>query len=180
MTALMLALLVAAVVPAPGLFDRDGYRAARYRAPVSAPPEGVPAVSTVEAARLFDRNGAIFIDVMPAEGGRRDPATGRWQLAEERHSLPGAYWFPESGRAPLDPAIAVTFRSGIAALRRSQPGKPLLVFCRADCWMSWNAARRLSAWGFRDVRWFGEGTDGWSELGRPLVPLRPHEETLRP
>ncbi|WP_126718429.1 hypothetical protein [Sphingomonas ginkgonis] len=62
------------------------------------------------------------------------------------------------------------------SLRRAHPTAPLVVFCRADCWMSWNAAKRLRAWGFGDVRWYPAGSDGWAEMGRPLVAVRPYGE----
>jgi rhodanese-related sulfurtransferase len=42
--------------------------------------------------------------------------------------------------------------------------------------MSWNAARRLRALGYTDVRWLAEGTDGWREAGLPLVEARPEGE----
>lgn len=171
---LMVATLVAS--PGPSLFDGQGYRRAQYRAVVTGAPPGIKSLSDREAATLHDRRAAIFVDVFPADGGRRDAASGRWHLAEERRSIPGAHWFPEAGRAPLDPVIASWFRSGIMALRKTRPLAPLVIYCRADCWMSWNAARRLHEWGVRNVRWYGAGTDGWIELGRPLAVVRPFGE----
>ena len=55
----------------------------------------------------------------------------------------------------------------------------LLVFCRADCWMRWNAARRLRAMGYRNVWWLAEGTDGWRDLGQPLVRAVPEGGVVR-
>jgi PQQ-dependent catabolism-associated CXXCW motif protein len=40
----------------------------------------------------------------------------------------------------------------------------------ADCWMSWNAAKRALELGHKAVVWYPEGTDGWSEAGLPLAP----------
>jgi len=65
-------------------------------------------------------------------------------------------------------------RSDTSALMH--PRRTLIVFCLADCWMSWNAAWRLSRAGYRDVRWFAEGADGWRDLGRPLAPMIPFPE----
>ena len=39
--------------------------------------------------------------------------------------------------------------------------------------MSWNAARRLRAVGYTSVAWFAEGTDGWQDMGLPLVDATP-------
>jgi PQQ-dependent catabolism-associated CXXCW motif protein len=45
-------------------------------------------------------------------------------------------------------------------------------FCLKDCWMSWNAAKRALEYGYANVMWFREGTDGWQELGYPLVEVK--------
>lgn len=169
--------VLAIVAPAadPAVFDAAGYRTAGYRAPVPTVPEGVRRIDAHGTARLVDRGGAILIDVMPAEGGHRAP-DGRWRLAKGHESLPGAHWFPEAGRAPIDPAIERWFLGGVDRLARAHPRRVLIVYCLADCWMSWNAARRLARAGRRDVRWFAEGGDGWRDLGRALVPVVPARE----
>jgi PQQ-dependent catabolism-associated CXXCW motif protein len=143
------------------------YRIARPRSPVPGPPPGVAAVDTRGVAT--SAAGALLIDVSPADDGRRDPATGRWTLRAPAQSIPGALWFPEAGRAPGDPAIIAHF---MAAVARAAHGRRLIVFCLADCWMSWNAALRLHRAGHR-VAWYGAGRDGWAASGRPLAPVVP-------
>ena len=49
----------------------------------------------------------------------------------------------------------------------------LVVFCQADCWMSWNAVQRLTNMGYTEVRWYAEGIDGWLDQGWKLVPVDP-------
>jgi rhodanese-related sulfurtransferase len=39
--------------------------------------------------------------------------------------------------------------------------------------MSWNAAKRAVSWGYTDVLWYPDGTDGWQEAGLPLAEARP-------
>jgi PQQ-dependent catabolism-associated CXXCW motif protein len=46
---------------------------------------------------------------------------------------------------------------------------PIVLFCLRDCWMSWNAAKRALSYGYTAVSWFPDGSDGWTDLGRPLV-----------
>lgn len=170
------ALLLASPAMAEAAFDPvTGYRVAAYRAVVPSPPPGVARIGGAELARLADAGAAILIDVVPAEGGVRG-VDGRWRLAREEQGIPGAAWFPEAGRGRIDPAIARWFLSGIRRLRAARPRAPLIVFCLADCWMSWNAALRLHRAGLRDVRWFAEGADGWRDLGRPLAPMTPFED----
>ena len=120
---------------------------------------------------------ATLIDVVPAEGAVRT-ADGHWRLAREQRSIAGAAWFPEAGRGAIDPAVERWFLRGVARLHAAAPRATLIVFCLADCWMSWNAAWRLRRAGYRRVRWFAEGVDGWRDLGRPLVPITPYPEPL--
>jgi len=168
------ALLVPGVARAAGspeaLLGADGYRISHYRGPVPSAPEGVARISPSAVAALRDH--ALLIDVLPAEGGHRDE-DGAWHLAQKRPSLPGAHWFPEAGRGVLPPAIARWFEHGIARLAKSDRHRMIVTFCLADCWMSWNAARRLHALGYTNVHWLAEGTDGWRELGLPLVDAEP-------
>lgn len=170
---LLAAAMMAGAVAAQALFDPvSGYRIAQYRGPVPAPPEGVARITPRDLARLVEARGALLIDVAPAEGGRRDAGSGQWTLAAAHPTIPGAHWFPEAGRGALDPAIAAHFDAGVSALVRTAPQRRLVVFCYADCWMSWNAALRLNRQGYR-VAWAAEGSDGWRELGRRLVPAVP-------
>ncbi|CCW19524.1 Rhodanese-related sulfurtransferase [Sphingobium indicum BiD32] len=167
------ALLLASPAPAQGpLFDADGYRIAHYRAPVRQPPAGVGRIAPAAAAQLVPDRDAIFIDVLPTQGGHREPG-GRWRLASPHESIPGAHWFPEAGRGQPDPAIAQGFARGLARLTRGQRSRMLILFCRADCWMGWNATKRLRAMGYANIWWLAEGTDGWRDLGLPLAPVQP-------
>ena len=155
------------------LFGADGYRIAHYRGPVADAPEGVRRIAAEAVSRL---NGqAILVDVLPAQGAVRD-ADGAWHLALARPSLPGAHWFPEAGRGVLAPATAAWFQRGLARLTGGDKTRMIVTFCLADCWMSWNAARRLHAWGYTNVWWFAEGTDGWAERGLPLTDVTPEGE----
>jgi PQQ-dependent catabolism-associated CXXCW motif protein len=49
----------------------------------------------------------------------------------------------------------------------------VVIYCLANCWMSWNAAKRASALGYSNVVWFPEGTDGWLAAGLPLQDAEP-------
>jgi hypothetical protein len=40
--------------------------------------------------------------------------------------------------------------------------------------MSWNAAKRALALGYKNVAWYPEGTDGWAAAALPLVTSEPH------
>ena len=163
--------LMAQPALAGALFDGDGYRAGAYRAPVDRDP--APAVRVALPAAMMLGRAALFIDVLPAAGAARDSVTGRWTLGEAHQTIAGALWLPEVGRSGVDPVLWAGLRARVAAWRRHHAGGPVVLFCRADCWMSWNAARRLAREGVGGVYWLAEGIEGWHDAGGRLVDGAP-------
>ncbi|RVQ66081.1 rhodanese [Croceicoccus ponticola] len=153
-------------------FDGEGYRDARYRAPVDRDPKPAARLALPAAQLLKPGRDALFIDVLPAEGGVRDPATGTWRLAAEHQTIPGATWHPEAGRRPSDPVLWQGLVAEVVRARRKHRHLPVILFCRTDCWMGWNAARRLAAEGHDNIWWLAEGIEGWRKAG-PLVVAEP-------
>ncbi|MGU3539812.1 rhodanese-like domain-containing protein [Methylobacterium sp. A54F] len=182
-TALLLALLVLGPAPAraeqtgaaaqdPSDMDlRTGLRLRNYRAPVTRAVIGGTRVELPDVDRLRAA-GAALIDVMPQRGGF-DPGSGAWRAVDRRETIPGAVWLPETGRGTIEPRLSAYLATWLDRLSGGDRDHPLVFFCMADCWMSWNAVRRAADLGYRRVYWFAEGTDGWSEADRPLVPAEP-------
>ncbi len=139
-------------------------------------PDDIPPpallVSPDEAHSLLER-GAIPIDVYGASQSRFDELDGTWLVSEPRLSLPGAVWLPETGRGSLTPTMQGYLSDNLATLTSGDTTRPLVLFCVADCWMSWNAAQRIAAMGYSSVYWFRLGTDGWLDIGAPLFPVDP-------
>ena len=166
------ALAVLTVTPAPGSaaeFDAStGYRTDRYRTPVDRPLEGGETADIATVDRLLAEKGAALVDVMPARAGY-DARTGRWRLADRHVNIAGSVWLPEVGRGALDPVIEAYFRNALRQLTAEAPGRPLIFYCMADCWMSWNVVKRAASYGYRNLYWYPEGTDGWRDADRPLV-----------
>lgn len=174
----LLLVIATAAAPRDVRFDpQTGYRISDYRGVVAAPPAGVSRIDAAAVAALVDARRATLIDVVPAEGAVRD-RTAHWRLAREQRGIAGSSWFPGAGHGAIDPVVERWFLGGVARLHAAAPHNTLIVFCLADCWMSWNAAWRLRRAGYRRVRWFAEGADGWRDLGRPLVPILPYPEPL--
>ena len=158
----------------PELFHPlTGYRIERQRAPV---PEDIPPPAQVagpEDARRLLEEGALALDVFGASQSRYDELDGTWLVSTPRLSLPGAVWLPETGRGTLTPDMAAYLGDTLARLTEGQANRPIVVFCVADCWMSWNAAQRIAGLGYTEVHWFRLGTDGWLDIGGRLEPASP-------
>ena len=174
------ALLMSAAPPEeqaapPALFDAQGYRSASYRAPVDRDPLPARRITVAAARKLRPGSDALFIDVLAAEGARRDPVTGRWALVTAHESIPGALWFPEVGRSSPDPVLWDAMADRVMGFRKSHPSAPIVLFCRADCWMSWNAARQLARSYPPPIFWLAEGIEGWREAGGRLSKAAPEQ-----
>ena len=65
------------------------------------------------------------------------------------------------------------FRDNLAMVTGGDKARPVLFYCLAQCWMSWNAARRALQWGYKKVYWYRDGTDGWRKIGGKLVLSNP-------
>ena len=64
-------------------------------------------------------------------------------------------------------------REGLAGATGGDTAKQLVVYCQADCWMSWNAAKRVLSYGYPNVAWYPLGTDGWEAANLPMAESQP-------
>jgi quinoprotein dehydrogenase-associated probable ABC transporter substrate-binding protein/PQQ-dependent catabolism-associated CXXCW motif protein len=150
-----------------------GYRQADYRSPVPASLAGARVVTTAEVQALAADRRARLIDVLPAprEPANR-PAGSLWRPAP-RGNIPGSVWLPNVGYGELSAEFETWFRDNLARLAGGDRSRPMIFYCQANCWMSWNAAKRALAYGYANVLWYPEGTDGWRAAGLPLVAAAP-------
>jgi PQQ-dependent catabolism-associated CXXCW motif protein len=164
-------LLAAMLLPAAAA--PDVYRMDAYRAPT---PESVPGgrtIDTAEAEALFDRHDAVWIDVLAAPRRPEGLPQGALWRPSPRLGIPGSLWLPEVGRGALAPETETWFRVALEQATGSDLDRPVVFYCLAECWMSWNAAKRAAAWGWRQVLWYRDGTDGWEAAGLPTEELHP-------
>jgi len=151
-------------------FAADGYRIAEFRAPV---PDSVPAgtrITTRQLESLLKQEHLLLIDVLPAPVKPKDrPANLLW-LPPTRHNIPGSHWLPNIGYGALSAQLDRYFRDNLERLANGDKGRKIVFYCLADCWMSWNAARRAAMeYGYTAVYWYPEGTTGWEAEGLPLA-----------
>lgn len=88
-------------------------------------------------------------------------------------TIEDAVWLPNVGYGVLSPEHDAYFRRNLSALTNGSKAKPLVFFCLRNCWMSWNAAKRALSYGYSNVAWYRDGTDGWQEAGGLIVDAHP-------
>jgi PQQ-dependent catabolism-associated CXXCW motif protein len=170
--ALMLAGLCLALVGAAPP-EPDGYRRDVYHAPTPATLKGARVLTNAEAHALWESKAAAFIDALPqAPRPKNLPRNVLWR-DKPRADIPGSLWLPDTGYGELAPSMLAYFTDGLKKASGGDLHHTLAFYCRRDCWMSWNAAKRALTLGYTSVDWYPEGTDGWSEAGYPLEPRQP-------
>jgi PQQ-dependent catabolism-associated CXXCW motif protein len=158
----------AARVPEPA-----GYRLDDYRAATPATIAGGTALSTTDLQALIRTGDPVLIDVLPNPRRPDNLPAGTLWLPKPRKNIPGSVWLPEVGRGALSPELEAYFRANLARLTDGDHGRPVVFYCLATCWMSWNAAKRAISYGYQAVYWYRDGTDGWSAAGLPTERSEP-------
>jgi PQQ-dependent catabolism-associated CXXCW motif protein len=172
-----IALICAGFAPFAALGDErppepQTYRMEDYRAPTPATLNGARVLTTDEA-REFWRKGAAFVDVLPQAPRPANLGPDVVWRDKPRFDIPGSLWLPDTGYGALAPIMESYFRAGVEKATGGDVSKTIVFYCLRDCWMSWNAAKRATAFGYRNVAWYPEGTDGWSAAGLPLESRKP-------
>ena len=165
-------LVVAAAVAQENPPEPESYRLDNYRAPVPAALRGARVLGTAEAEALWRAGAAAFIDVLPHPPKPNLPAGTVWRDAPRPH-IPGSLWLPDTGYGELAEVTESYFRRGLARASGGDPARPLVFYCQANCWMSWNAAKRALTYGYASVAWYPEGTDGWRRADLPMQDATP-------
>ncbi|MGA7808680.1 PQQ-dependent catabolism-associated CXXCW motif protein [Bradyrhizobium sp.] len=156
-----------------GVPEPDGYRTDNYRAPVPATLAGARVLSTAEAEAIWRAKGGVFIDVLPRAPKPKNLPAGTVWRDRPRFDIPGSIWLPDTGYGTLAAATEDYLRRGLAHASGGNNRASLVFYCLTDCWMSWNAAKRALSFGYADVAWYPEGTDGWEHAKLPLAESQP-------
>ncbi len=151
-------------------FSWEGYRIGRYRSPTPEQASGGLRIDAQQLAELLETASPppLLLDVQPVAWQH-----GIFLETQPRHNLPNSIWLPNVGLGELDERWTDYFQSHLETLTQGDKHRAVVVYCTADCWMSWNAVKRASHWGYSRLYWFAEGTDGWREAEFKLVPAHP-------
>lgn len=153
--------------------EPEGYRLDDYRAPTPKTIAGGIVLDTEGARALWTSGEAVWIDVLPAPRRPANlPASALWMPLPHR-DIPGSLWLPDIGRGALSPELEGYFRDHLEAATKGHRDAPVVFYCLADCWMSWNAAKRAITWGYARVYWYRDGTDGWEAARLPMATAEP-------
>lgn len=151
------------------LFSSDGYRIDRYRSPT---PKVIDGVQTIDSAKirvmLEETPTPVIIDVLNSEY-----RASRFIESKPHHSIPSAYWLPNTGRGALDRQWHNYLVKNTLKLANNSRDYPIIVMCKSDCWLSWNAAKRLKNAGFTKLFWFKDGIDSWQSANLPVELVTP-------
>ena len=170
----LVAILVAAAGAASAeVPEPEGYRLDNYRAPVPATLHGAKVIGTDEAEAIWRSHSACFVDVLPRPPRPRDLPAGTLWRDKPRANIPGSIWLPDTGYGELASSMAGYFANGLDRASHGDRARMLVLYCLADCWMSWNAAKRALTLGYSNIAWYPEGTDGWQAALLPLQDATP-------
>jgi len=156
------------IVPEPA-----DYRTEDYRAPVPATLAGARVLTTREAEAIWRARSGIFIDVLPRAPKPPNLPAGTVWRDKPRLNIPGSVWLPDTGYGRLAPPTEDYLRQGLARASGRNQSSLIVVYCQADCWMSWNAAKRILSYGYSNVAWYPDGTDGWERADLPTTEAQP-------
>jgi PQQ-dependent catabolism-associated CXXCW motif protein len=149
------------------------YRTKDYRAPTPAGLAGAHVVTTAEAELLWQGKSAIFVDVLPHAPRPANLPPGTIWRDKPRLDIPGSIWLPDTGYGALAPATEDYLRKNLQRATGGDRAKLLVIYCLRDCWMSWNAAKRILSMGYANVAWYPDGTDGWTDRLLPVTEAQP-------
>ncbi len=170
MTLVGVALLLCGAEPANPPPEPSGYRMTDYRSPTPATLRGAIVLSTDQARRHWEMHDAVFIDVLPQPPRPVGlPASTIWR-PKPRDDIPGSVWLPDTGYGELAAVMQQYFEQGLQQSTGGAQDRLIVFYCLANCWMSWNAAKRALALGYTHVAWYPDGTDGWAAQSLPLEP----------
>ena len=165
--------VVADAAGSAGPAEPPGYRMDDYRASTPATVAGGGVLDTAGARALWENHRAVWIDVLAAPHRPANlPAAAVW-MPVPRRDIPGSLWLPDVGRGTLDARLEAYFRANLDRATKGRLDMPVVLYCRADCWLSWNASKRAASWGYRGIYWYRDGTDGWAAAKLPLAIAEP-------
>jgi len=156
--------IILSVICSPLVFaveEPEGYRLDRYDDVVPATLQGATRVTAIEVANLQSAHDALIVDVIPEHRKPDELPAGQLWFPVAHKGIAGALWLPDVGYGVLSEATEEYFKGHLHKATNGKLDHPVVFYCRSDCWMSWNAAKRALSFGYSQVYWFADGIDDW-------------------
>lgn len=150
------------------LFSLDGYRLFRYRSPTPEHAKGGTTINTAQLVSMLNsEQPPALLDVQPVSWNNV------FILTKPRQHIPHSTWIPNVGTGELEDGWEDYYRHHLKKATDGNKNFPVVIYCRADCWMSWNAVMRAAEWGYNELYWYRNGTDAWREHEYEMVNAIP-------
>ena len=153
------------------------YRLHDYRASVPDTLSGAQIVVADDIRVLQEQDDVVLVDVLPAPRKPEGLKSGDLWLPVPHYNIPGSIWLPDVGYGVLSTDLDLYFRFNLDRATGGDKTRKLVIYCRDNCWMSWNAAKRAIGYGYSSVYWFPEGVEGWLVDGYPIEESVPVPQT---
>ncbi|MFK7893207.1 MAG: rhodanese-like domain-containing protein [Granulosicoccus sp.] len=158
---------------AQALEEPEGYRTELYDDTVPDTLTGAVRIGALEVLQLQQEENAVVVDVVPEQRQPDELPQGQIWMPVPHKGIAGAIWLPDVGFGVLSETTESYFRGRLRAATDGQLARAVVFYCRADCWMSWNAAKRALTFGYTRVYWFADGIDDWRFEGLEVEVLKP-------
>lgn len=151
------------------LFNQEGYRSTQYRSPTPMFSNYAKTIEPSELLALQKKDPQLLlVDVY------RNPwLRGQFTLQEQHSNLPKSLWLANCGDGSLSDEWMAYCQQNLKQATSDNKAYPIVFYCRSDCWLGWNAAKRAHALGYNNLYWLRDGTDGWEQADLPLEPAQP-------
>jgi len=151
------------------LFSADGYRLTRYRSPTPPTVEGAQTIDTATLQKMLaGQQPPALIDVF-----RRPWLHGRFIDDETHENIPGSLWLANVGEGAAEAQWLAYFAHYLKQASGGNHARALVLYCKSDCWLSWNASKRAAALGYTRLYWYRDGIDAWRQAGLPVQTATP-------
>lgn len=108
---------------------------------------GIPFIALKDAKKIFDEEGAVFLDSRSSADYRESHIKGALEL----------------------PLVSLVQNQDLAGKIIPDKGAPYIVYCDGEgCDLSVELAKELISLGYFNIRVFGEGYPGWAQARYPV------------
>ena len=150
-------------------YSNDGYRSKSYRSPTPTDTSFATVVDAQDIVKLLKENEhVVVIDVVPLE---MNGAT--FIQAKDHEGIVNSIWLPNVGFGEIDRMTQNYLVDNLNIAMHKNNNTLFIFYCKIDCWMSWNAARRAASLGFKNIFWYKNGIEGWKNKNLATQLLHP-------